>query len=341
MIADFTTLIIGFSVFSAGVLLLAYLFFLKDMEKSTFSRLSATILLGALTLLQIRHFHHLRTGAELFESQIYLLLLLATPPSFYFFSKEVLLPGSRISIWSVIHLLPLALSFVVPANIVAPLAFVIGTGYAFWFARFVYGMRAQRSRFRFEMFFFGLFALLALLVLLLGISIPYLDASVFYISYANFIGIAILLVIAALLFFPELLGNMSDAARLTYATSTLQGVDKQTMLLRLDKLMVEERIFENENLNLGLLAETLGISSHQLSELINTEFGYGFSRYIRERRVAEARRLLVDDPNSSILAISLMTGFKSQSNFYAAFREITGEAPGTYRKTHAQTTRDS
>ena len=325
---------IGFSVFSAIVLLFAYLFFLKNMDKSAFSQASASVLLGALTLLQIAHLQHLKTGTELFESQVYLLLLLATPPSFYFFSKEVLLPGSRKSMWSLTHLLPLAFSFVVSADIVAPLAFVIGTGYAFWFARFVYGMREQRSRFRFEIFFFGLFALLALLVLILGISIPYMDSSVFYVSYANFIGIAILLVVAALIVFPELLSDVADAAQLTYASTTLKDVDKDAMIRRLENLMAEDKIFQNENLNLGLLAETLDLSSHQLSELVNTQFGYGFSRYIREQRVAEAQRLLIEDPGSSVLAISLMTGFKSQSNFYTAFREITGEAPGTYRKTH-------
>lgn len=336
MIAELTTLIIGFSVFSAIVLLLAYLFFLRDMKKSSLSRASAAVLLGALTALQLLHLQHLQSGAPLFEQQLYVLLLLATPPSFYFFSKEVLLPGSRKSLWSVAHFLPLALSFVLPAGVVAPLAFVIGTGYAFWFARFVYGMRAQRGRFRFEIFFFGLFALLAALVLVLGLSIPYIDDSVFYVSYANFIGIAILLVVAALIFYPELLSDVAEAAQLSYATSTLGGVDKAAKLGELEKLMREEKIFENENLSLGLLADTLELSSHQLSELINTAFGFGFSRYIREQRVAEAQQLLIDDRESSVLAISMMTGFKSQSNFYAAFREITGEAPGTFRKRHSR-----
>ena len=96
--------------------------------------------------------------------------------------------------------------------------------------------------------------------------------------------------------------------------------------------MLDEKVFQNENLNLGTLAEMLELSSHQLSELINSRFGIGFSRYIREQRVSEAKRLLASDDRSSVLSISLMTGFRSQSNFYAAFREITGEAPGTWRR---------
>ena len=91
-------------------------------------------------------------------------------------------------------------------------------------------------------------------------------------------------------------------------------------------------MFQNENLTLRIVAEAIDLSGHQLSELINSRFGYGFSRYIREQRVAEAKRLLAEDDQSSILSISLMTGFKSQSSFYAAFKEITGHSPGKYRE---------
>lgn len=332
MIAQITTLIIGFSVFSAAILLLAYVFFLKHMHKSMVAMLSCTGLLGGLGALQIQHLMHLQAGIDLFDTAAYVTALLIAPPSFYFFSKEVLLPENKKSPFSLVHFVPLALSFFLPGNIVAPFAFVVGTGYAFWFARFVFGMRAQRRRFRIEMFFFSLFALLALLVLILGLAVPYVNPAVFYLSYANFIGIALLLVVGALIVFPDLLNDMSDAAQLTYASSTLKGVDIDASLRRLDGLMVVEKIYQNENLSLSLLAEAMDLTSHQLSELINTRFGMGFSRYVREQRVAEAQRLLCDDATSSVLAISLMTGFKSQSNFYAAFREITGETPGNYRK---------
>src|SRR5690606_5142405 len=101
---------------------------------------------------------------------------------------------------------------------------------------------------------------------------------------------------------------------------------------RLKQLLEQEHIYRDENLSLATLAELLGISSHQTSELINTQFDQGFSRLIRHYRVEEARRQLIDEPRASVLSIGLAAGFSSQSNFYAAFREITGETPGQFRK---------
>ena len=332
LIDGFTIMMIGSSVVSAAVLLGAYLFFLDDMEKTTLGRITCATLLGALAGMQVEHLRFIQTGAELFDSMPYYQLVLSTPVSFYFFSKEVLLPDNRKSAWSFIHLVPLALSLFLPARIVAPFAFAIGAGYALWFTRFVYGMRRQKNRFRFEMFFFGLFAVMAVMVLVLGFSIPWMDPAIFYYSYAISIGLALMLVVAALIVFPDIRTDVSDRAKLAYASSTLGGVDIDAKVRELDRLMLDEKVFQNENLNLGTLADMLELSSHQLSELINSRFSIGFSRYIREQRISEAKRLLASDDRSSILSISMMTGFKSQSNFYAAFREITGEAPGTWRK---------
>ena len=156
--------------------------------------------------------------------------------------------------------------------------------------------------------------------------------AVFYVAYANFTGIAIALIVATMIIFPDVVNDISDAAKLAYATSTLNDVDVNAKLRQLETMMTQDKVFQNENLNLSMLAAALQLSGHQLSEMINTQYEYGFSRYIREQRVAEAKRLLTTDLSASVLSISLTTGFKSQSNFYAAFREITGVAPGAYRK---------
>ena len=331
MVATLTTLVIGFSIGSSAILLIAYLFFLPGMQKTRLGISACVVLLFALSGLQVGHLNFLRTGVELFETRTYAMLVLTTPAAFYFFSREILLPDSTWTPFQLAHLLPIGAGLLLPPAWVAPAAFVVGAGYTVWFARIVYGLRRHVARFRFEMFFFGLFALLALLILIMVMLIPQTGSSLFYVAYANFIGISMFLIVAALIVFPELLEDISDAAKLAYASSTLGGVDVEQKLADLERLMQDEKLFANENLNLALTAGALELSSHQLSELINTRFGHSFSRYIREQRVAEAKRLLREDQSASILSISMAAGFRSQSNFYTAFREITGVSPGAFR----------
>lgn len=327
-----TLLMTAFSIVSAVVLLFAYLFFLPHMRKTLTGRIACAALLASLCGLQLMHIDFLLDGTPLFESRLYALLLLATPPAFFFFSREILIPEPSRSPLQAAHVLPLLLAFVAAPHTAAPVAFAIGAGYAVWFTHLVYGMRRHVRRFRFEMFFFGFFAVVAIAVLVLGLLLPYIEPATFHLAYANMTGVAFVLIVAALIVFPEITSDIAEAAALSYASSTLNDVDVDERLRRLDKLMAEDKLYQNESLNLGMLAEALDLSSHQLSELINTRFGIGFSRYIREQRVAEAQRLLAADRSSSVLAISLATGFRSQSNFYAAFREITGEAPGNWRR---------
>ena len=196
----------------------------------------------------------------------------------------------------------------------------------------IFGLRDKRRQFRFELFFFIVMSVIAVFVLILGFSIPYIDDRIFYFFYSNSIGLAFMLVIAGIVAIPGLLNDLSEAARIKYAASTLSAIDVDTALKKLETLMVEEKIYRNEDLNLSLLAEELGISSHQLSELINSHLGMSFSRYIREQRVAAAKALLLANGKQSVLSISLDTGFKSQSSFYAAFKELTGVSPGDFRK---------
>ncbi|MEQ1914910.1 MAG: helix-turn-helix domain-containing protein [Sideroxydans sp.] len=84
------------------------------------------------------------------------------------------------------------------------------------------------------------------------------------------------------------------------------------------------------------LASRLGISAHQLSELMNARLGKGFSRYLREQRIDAAKSMLLNEPTASVLSVGLSIGFTSQSNFYEAFREIEGMTPGQYRKLNTQ-----
>ena len=295
---------------------------------------SCALLLLALVGLQIEHLAFFVNEIDALTSPIYRFWLSLVPPMFFFFSRAILLPDSPTPRWMLIHLVPLLLNVGVFSEIVVPGVFVVGSGYCLWLAYMIYGLKGQRKRFNLEIFFSGLFAVQAVLVLIFGFAIPYVDNAYFYIFYSNCISLAFLLIVAALMVFPDLLAELAEAAKISYATTTLTGLDVDTYLEKLEGLMLNAKIYQNEQLNLSMLADEMGLTGHQLSELINVHFGIGFSRYIREQRIQAAKALLIDEPKASVLSIGLETGFKSQSNFYAAFKEIEGQSPGGFRKTH-------
>lgn len=190
-------------------------------------------------------------------------------------------------------------------------------------------------------------AQLALLVLFAGIGAMVGVAAlitdlarndVFYTVYLSVIPAAMS---ASYLFhmrYPELLQAVGEEAaeQRRYQKSQLGNVDVAAVVSRLEQLMEEERLFADESLSLASLAEALSLSSHQLSELFNEQLKTGFSRYLRERRVAEARRLLTEEPDEAVLNIGLRCGFNSSSAFYAAFRDVVGMAPGRFRRESCQ-----
>lgn len=328
--ATITTFIIGFSVIISAIFFVVYAFFLKNVNKSYVAMGSCCLLLLGLSCLQVEHFRYLQEGGEPLATVYYRLLIFTVPSMFYIFSRSILFPDTHFSFRYLLLLLPLGLAFFVGKAAAAAIAFVIGTIYCLWMLSIVYRLRAQHKRFAVELFFFGYFAALGVLVLIMGLSVSFIDSRYFYLFYANSIGLAFVLVAGCFMIWPDLLIELREAVALSYANSTLKNIDVDESLKKLHALM-EDKIYQNENLNLASVAAGVGISSHQLSELINTHFNQSFSKYIRAQRVEEAKRLLKENPEASILSIGLEVGFKSQSNFYSAFSEITGMTPGQFR----------
>ncbi|VAX00341.1 hypothetical protein MNBD_GAMMA21-654 [hydrothermal vent metagenome] len=323
---------IGFSIISAAILFIAYVFFLQNVNKSWFAISSCAGILLGLSFLQLGHLDFLINNTDVLYSGWYRFWLYLSPTMFFFFSRATLLPDARLSPLLILHFAPSLLNLLDQVEIGVPLIFLIGMGYSVWLANLIFGLRAQRKRFKIEMFFFALFSIIALLVLIIGVAVPYIDNAYFYLFYTHSIGISFILIVAALIVFPDLLDELAEVAKISYAASTLSDVNIKVQLEKLEQLMKQEQMYQNENLSLSMVAATMELTAHQLSELVNVQFGMNFSRYIREQRIAAAKKLLINEPGSSILAIGLETGFKSQSNFYAAFKEITGLSPGSYRK---------
>ena len=324
--------LIGFSIGAAALLLIAQVTIYRTVEQTWLSRGAGIVLLLGLAALQVAHAAHLQHGTALFEARWYVALLYLVAPAFFLFFRGALqMPGPEHAA-RLLHFVPVLIGPWLDPRFAVPLAFVIGAGYAVRLAQLVFRMRAQRKRFRLELIMFGAFAAVAVVILGFGLVGPWYAPQSFFIAYATLIGLAFWLVLLLLLRFPDLAAQAAEAVRATYAVSTLTRVDRDAALARLQQRMAQDRLYTDEGLNLARLADAVELTPHQLSELVNTHFGVGFSRYLRERRVEAARCMLLDEPNASVLSIGLAVGFTSQSNFYAAFRDITGEVPGRFRK---------
>ena len=331
MLNTIALLFIGYSVFSAVLLLITH-FRCDNYAGQLLARSMGSLLLLILMALQLCHFAYLQHSADWLHTPIYQVLVFAVAPTFYLFSKPILTADTEANWSSLLHVLPLLVAPLLPSAWALPLAFAIGLGYLVWLGRKIYALRAQRQAFRQELYVLSAIFIVGCIALVLGLILPAFNEALFIRLYASAIGLAFFLVNFTLSLMPRLSNEVTEAARSTYAVSTLNNIDCEATLVQLGNLLDQKALFKDPELDLAGLAKELKLSSHQLSELINTRLGKSFSRYIREYRVEAAEDLLVERPSMPVITVGMEVGFTSQSNFYEAFKEITGMSPGQYRK---------
>jgi len=325
-------LLIGFSVTSAVILIPVYAVMYQSLNKSWASITSAVLLLVCFIVLQLMHLEYILNPNNLFNSKIYSSIALITAPLYLLFVLEYIGGKLNISVLWLLHLLPILVNMLIPNQWSLPLGFLVGTGYSAYCLRELHTLKEARTRFKFEQIALAFFGIVTITILLLAVFAQLLNTHYFIVGYSLLISVAFLLVITILLLYPDVAVNLNIALESKYAKSTLEKVDRSSVLAKLDTLMQDEKLSRDESLNLNALAAHSGYNSHQISELINSEFGYGVSQYIRQHRVRDARQMLKDEPDASILSIGLAAGFTSQSTFYAAFNQIVGMTPGNFRK---------
>ena len=108
-------------------------------------------------------------------------------------------------------------------------------------------------------------------------------------------------------------------------------VEKKTLL---NNLMKEQEPFLNSDLTLVKLADLIGLTSHQLSYVINTGFNENFFHYVNKYRVDKAKALLTESShkNITILGIGFDSGFSSKTVFNTTFKKFTGVTPSEFKK---------
>lgn len=87
----------------------------------------------------------------------------------------------------------------------------------------------------------------------------------------------------------------------------------------------------SNRLSIADVARKMGVSETSLKNCFRAVFGKNISSYLRDHRIAEAKRLL-DDTTLPISVISNTVGFENQSKFTQMFKKYCGLTPSDYRK---------
>ncbi len=117
-----------------------------------------------------------------------------------------------------------------------------------------------------------------------------------------------------------------------YIKSKIRDLDIGKVMSELRHMMENEKAFASEEISLKNVAEELGITPHQLSELINKKFRKNFNSYINDFRIEEAKKMLEDEPDRSITSIAIAVGFNTNTAFSAVFSKSEGISPKQYRQ---------
>lgn len=108
------------------------------------------------------------------------------------------------------------------------------------------------------------------------------------------------------------------------------------LFVRLDKLMQEEQLFTNPEMNRQELSERLGTNLTYLTDAVREGAGKGIREYIADLRLKHAARMLVEQSSLSVEQIGTESGFKSRSTFFRAFRDCFDMSPNEYRAASAK-----
>ncbi|MDC0434320.1 AraC family transcriptional regulator [bacterium] len=105
------------------------------------------------------------------------------------------------------------------------------------------------------------------------------------------------------------------------------------LLVRLNELLVNEKLFSDTELSLQRLARKAGVPSRSVSRAINSQTGLNMSRWVNNARVNAVCELLKQS-DISIAQAMFESGFTTKSNFNREFRRVKGSSPSVWRDQH-------
>ncbi|MEL6822018.1 MAG: helix-turn-helix domain-containing protein [Calditrichota bacterium] len=119
-----------------------------------------------------------------------------------------------------------------------------------------------------------------------------------------------------------------------YRNSALSQQEIGFYLSELNRIMKQERPYLNSELKLSDLANLVGLTPHNLSQVLNQGLSVSFYDYVNNFRIKDVQQRLLDPryDDLTIFGIALESGFRSKTSFNRMFKRSTGLTPSSYIK---------
>ncbi|WP_317899831.1 helix-turn-helix domain-containing protein [Aurantibacillus circumpalustris] len=121
-----------------------------------------------------------------------------------------------------------------------------------------------------------------------------------------------------------------------YKSSVLTESLENELILRLKELMISEKLYKNDEINLEFLSKQLGVSRNSISQVIN-KTGMNFFEYVNYWRIEEAKKILSETNKKelNIIEVAYQVGFNNKVSFNKFFKKSTGLTPTEFRRVAA------
>ena len=122
-------------------------------------------------------------------------------------------------------------------------------------------------------------------------------------------------------------------AKMKYMKSGLTSYKAESLKIKIEKLLTEEKSYLNPNLKIADLSGMLNASENDISQVINAEFNMSFNELINHYRVVEFKSLIEEGNKNhlTLFGVAEECGFQSKSTFNAAFKKATGLTPSEFK----------
>lgn len=124
--------------------------------------------------------------------------------------------------------------------------------------------------------------------------------------------------------YPKEVASITDEPKQSSTSQRLTSPQIDLLKQRVASLVDQNKPYLDPALNLKMLADQVGMNTHELSLVLNQGFGMNFYSYINALRAEEAVKLLAsgDYGRGDMEVIAFRAGFNSRTTFYATMKKL-------------------